>query len=235
MKAMILAAGRGQRMRPLTDTQPKPLIPVAGRALIEWHLQALAKAGVSEVVINQGWLGEHLPAALGDGSRYGLSIHYSPEGWPALETGGGIHHALPLLGQAPFLVVNGDIFCDYPLASLCRRTLSEGQLAHLVLVDNPSHNQQGDFGFADGAMLADAAAPKLTFSGISILHPELFAGCHAGAFGLAPLLRAALAEGRLSAEHYRGYWNDVGTLERLAKARRHCNDPTAVPHSGDLQ
>ncbi len=221
MKAMILAAGRGQRMRPLTDQMPKPLIAVGGKPLIEWHLEALQAAGVHELVINQGWLGEQLAEHLGDGSRYGLRIGYSPEGWPALETGGGIFRALPLLGSTPFLVVNGDIFCDYPLTAIAGKLLRGEQLAHLVLVPNPPHNPLGDFGFAAGRLSMQDSATRFTFSGISLLHPALFAGCQDGAFGLAPLLRRAIEAGKASAELHEGYWSDVGTLERLVAVEQH--------------
>lgn len=217
MKAMILAAGKGERMRPLTLHTPKPMVPVAGQPLIEYHLQALAKAGVTEVVINHAWLGQQIEDHLGDGARFGLSIRYSPEGEP-LETGGGIFKALPLLGDAPFLLVNGDIWTDYDFARL--RAPLKG-LAHLVLVDNPGHHGRGDFRL-DGQRVVDGdeAAGTLTFSGISVLDPALFEGCEPGAFKLAPLLRHAMAEGRVSGEHFQGHWVDVGTLERLAEVER---------------
>ena len=217
MKAMILAAGKGERMRPLTLTTPKPLVPAAGKPLIEYHLEALARAGITEVVINHAWLGQQIEDHLGDGSRYGLSIRYSPEGEP-LETGGGIFKALPLLGEAPFLLVNGDIWTDYDFARLLAPMPG---LAHLVLVDNPGHHGRGDFHLTDGHVRdGDEAPGTLTFSGISVLDPALFAGCQPGAFKLAPLLRQAMAEGRVSGEHYRGQWVDVGTLERLADVER---------------
>ncbi|WP_439640997.1 N-acetylmuramate alpha-1-phosphate uridylyltransferase MurU [Nevskia sp.] len=217
MKAMILAAGRGERMRPLTDHLPKPLIPVAGRPLIGWHLAALKAAGIDEIVINTGWLGDRLHQQLGDGRAFGLSIAWSDEGWPALETGGGIHHALPLLGAEPFLLVNGDVWTDVPLAALAdrARTLPAQDLAHLVLVPNPPHHPRGDFGLAGGRMIP-ACAESFTFSGLSVLRPELFADCTAGAFPLAPLLRDAAIRGRVSAELHAGQWLDVGTPERLA-------------------
>jgi len=216
-RAFILAAGRGERMRPLTDRIPKPLIAVRGRPLVEHHLAALAAAGVREVVINLGWLGERLRAALDDGSRYGLHIAWSEEGWPALETGGGIQRALPLLGEAPFVVVNGDVYTDFALADLVRRAeaLAASDLAHLVLVPNPGHHPRGDFAL-DAGRVTEPAPPRYTFSGLSVLRPELFAGCRAGAFGLAPLLRAAAREGRVGGELHAGLWSDVGTPERLA-------------------
>ncbi|MDC0686211.1 nucleotidyltransferase family protein [Mitsuaria sp. RG] len=217
MKAMILAAGKGERMRPLTLHTPKPLVPAAGKPLIEYHLEALARAGIREVVINHAWLGQQIEDHLGDGSRFGLSIRYSPEDEP-LETGGGIFKALPLLGDAPFLLVNGDVWTDYDFTGL--NAPLQG-LAHLVLVDNPGHHGRGDFRLADGQVSdGDEAPGTLTFSGISVLSPALFEGCQAGAFKLAPLLRKAMVEGRVSGEHYRGHWIDVGTLERLADVER---------------
>ncbi|MBX9755523.1 MAG: nucleotidyltransferase family protein [Pseudomonadaceae bacterium] len=216
MKAMILAAGKGERLRPLTLHTPKPLVPVAGVPLIEYHLRALAAAGIREVVINHAWLGAQIEAHLGDGARFGLSIAYSPEGEP-LETGGGILRALPLLGDEPFILVNGDIFTDYPFTHLCRPLSG---LAHLVLLDNPAHHPQGDFSLLAGGSLVDAQAgqPSLTYSGIAVLSPELFAGCQPGAFKLAPLLRQAMAQGLVSGERYAGRWVDVGSYERLAEA-----------------
>ncbi|MBC9252458.1 mannose-1-phosphate guanylyltransferase [Pseudomonas alcaligenes] len=217
MKAMILAAGKGERLRPLTLHTPKPLVRAGGVPLIEFHVRALAAAGFSELVINHAWLGQQIEDYLGDGARYGLCIRYSAEGEP-LETGGGISRALPLLGNEPFLVVNGDIWCDYDFAAL-RRPLAG--LAHLVLVDNPGHHQGGDFQLRDG-QVSDAIAgqPSLTYSGIAVLHPQLFAGCPAGAFKLAPLLRQAMAAGQVSGERFAGRWVDVGTHERLAEVER---------------
>lgn len=217
MKAMILAAGKGERMRPLTLHTPKPLVPAAGKPLIEYHLEALARAGITEVVINHAWLGQQIEDHLGDGSRFGLKIRYSPEGEP-LETGGGIFKALPLLGDEPFLLVNGDIWTDYDFAGL-RRPLQG--LAHLVLVDNPGHHGRGDFHLSHGQVAdGDDAPGTLTFSGVSVLDPALFAGCQPGAFKLAPLLRRAMAAGQVSGEHFTGCWVDVGTLERLADVER---------------
>ena len=215
MKAMLLAAGLGTRMRPLTDHAPKPLLPVAGRPLLEHHLRRLAAAGFREVVINHAWLGEQIEARFGDGAALGLHIVYSPEGQP-LETGGGIHRALPLLGSEPFLVLNSDVWTDYPLQRLRESTPDR---AHLVLVDNPDHNPRGDFELAaDGAVGLLEAGPGLTFAGLSVLHPALFDGCSGGAFPLAPLLKQAMAMGLVSGEHYRGQWLDVGTPERLCQA-----------------
>lgn len=210
MKAMILAAGRGERMRPLTDQTPKPLLQAGGRSLIEYHLLALAEAGIGEVVVNHAHLGGRIEAALGDGSDYGVTIRYSPEG-TALDTGGGIRNALPLLGEAPFIVVNGDIWSDYPFARLPEHLAG---LAHLVMVANPPHHPEGDF-VLDGTAVRDGDDPRLTFSGIGIYHPRLFDGTPAGAFPLAPLLRQAMAAGRVSGEYYTGRWVDVGTPERL--------------------
>ncbi|KAF0867196.1 N-acetylmuramate alpha-1-phosphate uridylyltransferase MurU [Pseudomonas sp. LD120] len=218
MKAMILAAGKGERMRPLTLTTPKPLLPVAGVPLIEYHLRALATAGFSDIVINHAWLGQQIEDALGDGQRWGLRIQYSAED-EALETGGGILRALPLLGDAPFLVVNGDIWTDYDFASL-RRPLAG--LAHLVMVDNPAHHPSGGDFCLENGLLHDALPGQaaLTFSGISVLHPRLFQHCVAGPFKLAPLLRTAMAEDQVSGEHMAGQWIDVGTVERLAQVER---------------
>lgn len=218
MKAMILAAGKGERLRPLTLHTPKPLVPVAGVPLIEYHLRALAAAGVTEVVINHAWLGAQIEAHLGDGARFGVRIAYSPEGEP-LETGGGILRALPLLGEQPFILVNGDIFTDYPFVKLCSPLLG---LAHLVLLDNPAHNAQGDFALLADGQLADAqlGQSSLTYSGIAVLSPQLFAGCEPGAFKLAPLLRKAMAQGLVSGERYAGSWIDVGSYERLAQAEQ---------------
>jgi MurNAc alpha-1-phosphate uridylyltransferase len=211
MKAMILAAGRGERMRPLTDTMPKPLLRIGGQTLIERHIHALAGAGIRELVINHAHLGRKLEQALGDGGNYGVDIRWSPEPEGALETGGGIFNALPLLGDAPFIVVNADIWTDYPFGELPEQP--DG-LAHLVLVDNPAHHPGGDFVLSTGRVLQGGGAP-LTFSGIGVYRPELFAGCAAGVFPLAPLLRRAMDDGRVSGAHYRGAWFDIGTPERL--------------------
>ncbi|NLY17314.1 MAG: nucleotidyltransferase family protein [Gammaproteobacteria bacterium] len=215
MKAMILAAGKGERMRPLTLHTPKPLLRVAGKALIEYHIEALAVAGITELVINHAWLGQQVEQALGNGSRYGVRIAYSAETEP-LETGGGIRKALPLLGDEPFVVVNGDVWTDYDFSELKGHADS---LAHLVLVNNPPHHPRGDFSLVQG-VVGPEGENKLTYSGISILHPQLFADCQSGAFALAPLLRAAMTQGRVSGEYYAGRWLDVGTTERLAEAER---------------
>ncbi len=207
---MILAAGRGERMRPLTDRMPKPLLPVGGHPLIEHHLHRLAAAGYRDVVINIAWLAAQIRDTLGDGDRFGLRIHYSEETQGALETAGGIRHALPLLGNAPFLVVNSDIWCDHPLTPH-----DPGDaLAHLVLVDNPEQHPQGDFALRDGRV-EDVDGSRLTFSGIGYYRPELFAGLADGPQPLAPLLRRAMAQDLVSGEHHRGTWIDVGTPQRL--------------------
>lgn len=213
MKAMILAAGRGERMRPLTDTTPKPLLRIGGQCLIEYHLRALLAAGIREVVINLGHLGGQIEALLGGGRRYGLTLRYSHEGDHILDTGGGIHHALPLMGAEPFLVINGDIFTDFPFDRL---PAQPGALAHVVLVANPAHHPQGDFSLVDGQVDA-AGMPRFTFSGIGVYRPELFADCVAGVFPLAPVLRRAMAAGQVSGEYYEGMWCDVGTPERLSE------------------
>lgn len=214
MKAMILAAGRGERMRPLTDRTPKPLLQVQGKPLIVRHIERLAAAGFTELVVNTAWLAGQLHEALGDGSAWGVRIAYSDEPEGALETGGGIHRALGLLGEGVFAVVNGDIWTDYPFARLLGG-LRPGDLAHLVLVTNPEHHPQGDFALHDDRVQA-SGTPRHTFSGIGVYHPALFAGCEAGAFKLAPLLREAMRELRVSGEYYAGAWSDVGTPERLA-------------------
>lgn len=209
---MILAAGRGERMRPLTDVTPKPLLRVGGTTLIEHHLLRLARAGLHDVVVNTGHLGEQIEATLGDGARYGVRIEYSREGDAILDTGGGILNALPLLGEAPFLVVNGDIYTDYPYAGL---TAAPVGLAHLILVPNPPQHAHGDFVLQQGRVSSEGEE-RLTFSGIGVYRPQLFASCRAGVFPLAPLLRRAMADGEVSGERYDGEWWDVGTPARLA-------------------
>ena len=219
---MILAAGRGERMRPLTDDCPKPLLPVGGRPLIAWHLERLAAAGVRDVVINHAWLGGRIEAALGDGRAFGLAIRYSPER-EALETAGGIARALPLLGGAPFLVVNGDVWCDWDVGrarTVAAQLEACGWLAWCVLVDNPEHHPRGDFALRDGRLFdgEPEGSRRLTFAGIGVYAPSLFAGIAAGARApLAPLRRHAAAEGRCGAERHAGRWVDVGTPQRLAE------------------
>ncbi len=217
---MILAAGRGERMRPLTDHTPKPLLPAGGKPLIVWHIERLARAGITELVINHAHLGAQIEQALGDGSRYGVAIRYSPEHPAALETAGGIAHALHLLGDAPFAVVTGDVYCDYDFAQLPARAaaLAAGEdAAHLVLVNNPPHHPEGDFHLRDGRVVSsEPGGAKLTFSGIGVYRPALFAHLDRNAAApLAPLLREQIATGRVSGEHHRGTWVDVGTPQRL--------------------
>jgi MurNAc alpha-1-phosphate uridylyltransferase len=209
---MILAAGLGKRLRPLTLKKPKPLVEAAGKPLIVYHLEKLAESGFKEVVINHAWLGQQLVDALGNGSRWGLSIQYSPEN-DLLETGGGVFQALPLLGNEPFLLVNGDVFTDYDFSTLSNRL--DG-LAYLILVDNPDFKETGDFAL-NHQQVHTTGNNMLTFSGLSVLSPELFARCKSGAFKLAPLLMEAVAGGKVSGEHYTGFWTDVGTLERLQR------------------
>ncbi|MFY9261981.1 MAG: nucleotidyltransferase family protein [Gallionella sp.] len=214
MKAMILAAGRGERMRPLTDHTPKPLLLVRGKPLIAWHIQNLVAAGFTELVINHAHLGAQLEAALGDGTQFGAQIRYSPES-VALETAGGIANALPLLGSAPFVVVNGDIFCDYDFAQLREVNLQDDS-AHLVLVNNPEHHPSGDFYLLNQRVIETADTAKLTFSGIGLYHPSLFHGLTRGQPApLAPLLRAAITRGEIRGAQHRGQWIDVGTPARL--------------------
>ena len=214
MKAMILAAGRGERMRPLTDRTPKPLLPVAGKPLIVWHLERLARAGFKDIVINHAHLGDQIETLLGDGDAWGLEIRYSAEPAGALETAGGIAKALPLLGSKPFLVVNGDIFCDWDFGRAAT-VLAPEQLAHLVLVNNPPQHPAGDFTLVDGKVGAGGTA-RFTFSGIGIYRPELFANIARGQPAkLAPLLHEAIATGRIGGEYHGGRWVDVGTPERL--------------------
>ena len=210
MKAMILAAGRGERMRPLTDTIPKPLLKVAGRCLIEHHILNLKSAGFTELVINTAWLPEQIHQQLGNGSQYGVSIQYSDE-QEALETGGGIKKALGLLGNESFLVVNGDVWCDYDYSNL--PALKENNLAHLVLVNNPDHNPVGDFSIKDD-MLSNTGNNRLTFSGIGLYRADLF-NQQEEKFPLAPLLRKAADDNKISAEYHPGLWFDIGTPERL--------------------
>ena len=215
MRAMILAAGRGERLRPLTDSIPKPLVEVGAKPLIEHHLQALAEAGFREIVINQGHLGNMLRSALGDGGRWDINIHWSNEQPEALETGGGILQALPLLGASPFLVVNGDIWTDYPYSRL--RAI-KCDWAHLVMIPNPPHNLGGDFALLN-ARIRIEGGDKLTYSGIGVYHPRLFGDCTPGKFSVVPLLRSTMENHLISGEIYKGGWEDIGTLERLEAVR----------------
>lgn len=212
MKAMILAAGRGERMRPLTDRTPKPLLTVAGKPLIVHTINQLVSAGFSEIVINHAHLGYQIEEALGDGSQFGACIAYSSEAEGALETAGGIVKALPLLGNEPFLVINGDIATDFPFTELKNRAVD---LAHLVLVNNPEHNPQGDFSIDSHGCVSDNGAEKFTFSGIGIYHHDLFKDTLPGKSKLAPLLRAGMAGHRVSGQKFTGFWMDIGTPERL--------------------
>ena len=218
MKAMILAAGRGERMRPLTDHCPKPLLEVGGKPLIVWHIEHLRHAGITQLVINHAHLGHCLEAALGDGSALGVQIIWSPE-TEALETAGGIRKALPLLGEAPFLVINGDVCCDVDFVQLASRAATlraSGSLAHLLLVDNPEHHPAGDF-VLDGDRITTDGAPRLTFSGIGAYHPALFSALADNTpHKLAPLLREAMQAGKVEGVRHAGIWIDVGTPERLA-------------------
>ena len=216
MIAMILAAGRGERLRPLTESTPKALVEVRGRSLLERHLDRLRSAGIETVVINLGWLGEQVAERVGSGHAYGLKVIYSPEGDNILETGGGIHRALPLLGDEPFLVVNADILTDMPLPPAA---LAESDLGHLVLVPRPAHKQHGDFDLQE-ERVCESRHAAYTFSGVAVYHPEFFAGCEPGRFPLAPMLRSAAREGRLAGSLYEGMWEDVGTPERLAALNR---------------
>ncbi|MBN8480185.1 MAG: nucleotidyltransferase family protein [Xanthomonadales bacterium] len=227
-RALVFAAGRGERMRPLTDRVPKPLLEVGGRRLIEWHLDKLAAAGFDEVVVNTAHLAAQFPAVLGDGSRWGLRIVYSHEGEEPLETGGGMLHALAQLGDAPFVVVNGDVWTDFDFARLPREPRG---LAHLVLVDNPPQHARGDFVLAaDGRVRADGE-PRLTYAGIGVFRPALlddwqddlaaagqaWNGVQPPRFALVHLLRAAMHRDEVGGEHHRGRWTDVGTPQRLAE------------------
>ena len=215
MIAMLLAAGRGERLRPLTDTLPKALVDVRGTSLLERHLRALSSSGVDTCVINLGWHGEQILSRIGSGADFGVNVIYSPEGDDILETGGGIHRALPVLGPEPFLVVNADVYTDmrYP------DTLRDDVDGHLVLVETPAFKSQGDFDLVNG-YVANSDTPRLTFSGVALYRPGFFRDCKPGRFPLAPMLRAAAAERRLSGERYDGTWEDVGTPERLERVNR---------------
>lgn len=220
MRAMILAAGRGERMRPLTDHLPKPLLAVGGKPLIVWHIERLAAAGIRDLVINHAHLGEKLIEALGDGASFGVSIQWSAEPPGALETAGGIAQALPLLGAGPLIVINGDIWCDVDVGALitaCRWLHPDGILAHLLLVPNPPHHPDGDFVLHDGRV-SDQGNDRLTFSGVAAYQPALFDALTPGAPAkLAPLLRAAMQAQKVSGARHTGHWFDVGTPQRLAE------------------
>ena len=231
---MLLAAGRGERMRPLTDHTPKPLLEAGGKPLIVWHIERLVRAGITELVINHAHLGAQIEAALGDGRRFGAHIRYSPE-TRALETAGGIANALPLLGDKPFAVVNSDTFCDYDFAHLpgyAAALQASGDMAHLVLADNPPHHPNGDFALSGNRIypLPTSHSPLpslLTFSGIGVYRPSLFGHITRGS--IAPLLRAQIALGKVSGEHHPGIWVDVGTPERLAELDKQIRSSHNVP------
>lgn len=225
MRVMILAAGRGERMRPLTDACPKPLLQVGAHSLIEWHIQNLVAAGLTQIVINHAWLGSQIEQALGDGRQFGAEIQYSPEGSQGFETAGGVATAMPLLGQAPFMVINGDIFTDIDFAKLKFQAASineTDQLAHLVLVENPEHHLEGDFGLLPNGNIEPKPLQgcALTFSGVGIYHSSLFADTPAHQSAkLAPILRDAMNQGLVTGQKHIGLWLDVGTIGRLEEAR----------------
>lgn len=221
MKAMILAAGRGERMRPLTDSVPKPLLLVGGKPLIEHHIGALVRAGIEELVINLSWHANQIRALLGDGSKYGLEITYSDEGSEALETGGGIYKALPLLGSEPFWLVNGDVYSEFGYRLM---RLDAGVLGHLVMVPNPAHHPAGDFCLAAGRVRRSGET-TMTYSGLAVLHPDLFNDSRSGKFPLAPLLVKAMRQDAVTGEAYDGLWTDVGTPERLRQLDQLISDP----------
>jgi MurNAc alpha-1-phosphate uridylyltransferase len=219
MKAIVLAAGRGERLRPITDTLPKPLVSVAGKPLIVYHLEALERAGVRQIVVNLSWLADKIREALGNGSRYGVSITYTDEGPVALETGGGIFNAIQQLGPGPFLVVNGDTFTDIDFGALRAKAEADtqaGALARLVMVPNPTQHPHGDFGL-EGDYVVERESGRFTYSGVGVYRPELFDGCSHGRFPLAPLLKRAIAARRLRGELHSGEWCDVGTAQRLSE------------------
>jgi len=220
MRAVILAAGKGERMRPLTLTKPKPLLEVCGITLIEHHIINLKKAGFTRIIINVSWLAQQIIKKLGDGSQYGVKIRYSAEGQEPLETGGGLFHALPLIGTEPFLVVNADIKTDFDFSTL-KKSISS--LAHLVLVNNPKHNINGDFSInKDSTLKYLDPEERHTYSGIGIYHPKLFEGCAYGKYSVVPLLKSAMNDNKVTGQLYNGNWNDIGNLERLIAINRNC-------------
>ncbi|MBN2866815.1 MAG: nucleotidyltransferase family protein [Thiotrichales bacterium] len=222
IKAMILAAGRGKRLRPLTDSVPKPLVPLCGKPLIEYHIEKLATAGVQEIVINHAWLGHKIEQTLGNGERWGVSLIYSPEPEGGLETAGGIINALPLLGSEPFILVNGDVYTDLPFEPLLLKahtmSVERSIQAHLMLVPSPAHNQKGDFGLTSDCQVTEQG--EHTFAGISVLSPNLFAGMAVDFIPLAPILRNAMQRQQASGALYTGLWSDIGTLERLRQTEQ---------------
>ncbi len=224
MKAMILAAGRGDRMKPLTDHTPKPLLEVQGKPLIQHTIENLANAGFKEIVINVAYLSAQIKGFLGDGHQFGVKIVYSDEGSEGLETAGGIIKALPLLGEKPFLVINSDIIYDYPLKTLRYRPIDR---AHLVLVENPEFHPDGDFSLATDNRLSTGKENRHTFSGIGVYHPKLFENCAEGKLKLGPILKAAADNGQVSGERFRGLWMDIGTPERLQEVDEYFCDSLA--------
>jgi MurNAc alpha-1-phosphate uridylyltransferase len=225
---MLLAAGLGTRLRPLTLATPKPLLPLGGKPMLVHHIEALVRAGVRDLVINVSWLGEQIEAACGDGSAFGARIRYSREPGAPLDTGGGIRRALPLLGEEPFLVVAGDVWCDYPLARLVGAGLGDGLLGRLVVVPNPRQHPGGDFGLgADGLLRRDGSGEPCTYATIALLSPRLFDGFDAEVFPLREPLRAAAARGALAGEWWRGEWEDVGTPERYAALNARLSAPAS--------
>lgn len=222
MRAMILAAGKGERMRPLTLVKPKPLLEVCGTTLIEHHIINLKSAGFDDIVINISWLGQQIMQKLGNGDQYGVKIRYSPEGPEPLETGGGMLNALTLLGAEPFLVVNGDIKTDFDFTELKNYKL-KNKLSHLILVKNPDHNLNGDFSIDKNKLLSfNQKTPKLTYSGIGIYHPKLFNNSKPGKYSVVPLLKEKMEEGLVSGKFYKGNWDDIGCIERLLKINKNC-------------
>ncbi|MGZ4959078.1 MAG: N-acetylmuramate alpha-1-phosphate uridylyltransferase MurU [Methylomonas sp.] len=226
MKAMILAAGRGERMRPLTDITPKPLLEAGGKALIEYSIERLVAAGFRDIVINVAHLGRQIKDHCGNGHQWGASIVYSDEGENALETAGGIAFALPLLGDKPFLVINADIVCNFPLAGLRNKKID---MAHLVLVDNPQHHPLGDFNLAKNGLLTEQGEEKLTFSGIGVYHPDLFRNIPIAPMKLRPVLEKVMQQGQVSGERFEGLWLDIGTPQRLQEIDRRINQQTFFP------
>jgi N-acetyl-alpha-D-muramate 1-phosphate uridylyltransferase len=218
MRAMILAAGRGERMRPLTDTMPKPLLKVGGKALIEYHIEALAAAGIREIVINLAWKGALLREQLGDGRQFSVALQYSDEGDVALETGGGVFNALPLLGSEPFIVVSGDVWSAFPYRTLVT-CLAAQDMAHFVLVPNPEFHARGDF-CLNGKRITEADGPRYTYANIGVFRPEFFEVCSAGQFPLVPIMRRWIKQGRVSGELYEGAWRNVGTPQQLEELDR---------------
>ena len=225
MRAMILAAGKGERMRPLTLVKPKPLLEVCGTTLIEHHIINLKKAGFNDIVINICWLGQQIMQKLGSGNQYGVKIRYSSEAPEPLETGGGMYKALSLLGNEPFLVVNGDVKTDFDFNKLKHFNL-EGKLSHLILVNNPDHNPNGDFSIDENNLLSfNQTAPKFTYSGIGIYHPDLFNNSNSGTYSVVPLLKNQMKQGLISGQLHKGKWDDIGCIQRLLEINRNCKKP----------